>query len=204
MDDEDIVIKAPAAEATATAPMSRVMLGVPIWVYWWRIAEERADAAGKADQMGDDMEPSMVAIVASASALEGMRGSLAQHADCVLPRFDPQTRPEAKIAETFKCCFVVGRQMEKWREPLDWLFELRDPVVHSEEKLREGVTAPGKPNLTIPVESRDYSAASAKRAVGLVREMIGTCVENPKPCAEKWCEQRREVVQRILADPLRK
>jgi hypothetical protein len=178
-------------------------MSVPLWIYWWRIAEERADAAEKDGLAGDGMEASMVAILASASALEGMRGSLGQHTDCPLPKLAQATRQEAKIMETLKRCFVVGRQMQSWTESLDWLFELRDPVVHSEEKLRKGVVSSDNPNLIVPVESRDYSPASAKKAVGLVREIVGTCVMKPKPCAEEWCERRRVVVQRILADPLR-
>jgi hypothetical protein len=200
---KDVVIRPPAASAIASVSAPRILMSVPLWIYWWRIAEERADAADKDALAGDGMEASMVAILASASALEGMRGSLGQHTDCQLPKFARATRQEAKIMETLKRCFVACRQMQDWKEPLDWLFELRDPVVHSEEKLREGVISPDNPNLMVPVESRDYSPASAKKAVGLVREIVGACIEKPKPCAEAWCEWRREVVQRILADPLR-
>lgn len=147
MDDgKDVVIRPPAATAVASAPTPRVLMSVPLWIYWWRIAEERANAAEKDGEAGDGMEASMVAILASASALEGMRGSLGQHTDCPLPKLARATRQEAKIMETFKRCFVVGWQMQGWKESLDWLRVARSSRSLGGEA-QGGCHLPGQPRL---------------------------------------------------------
>jgi hypothetical protein len=95
-----------------------------------------------------------------------------------------------------KWAFDLGGKPQEWVEDFRWLFGLRVRALHSKEEWQELV-----PHEEIPdVESRDYSARSAEWAVALARDVIQTCIENPKPETEdKWLALRRNATTNVLA-----
>lgn len=179
----------------------RVRMFVPLWIYWWKIAEEHATEAREARQkegIAEDMEPSMIAIAASASALGGLAGSVRRHAEIDL-KPSPRGTPDAtKILEILKHAFDLGSYGQQWLPRLRWLFDLRDPMVHHGERLNNAVEHPEKENLQVAPESLLYASPNATEAVELVREVVMICFSSPKPESDAWCELRRPHVERRL------
>lgn len=167
----------------------RVRFATAVWASWWRIAEDQADQAeaeaGKVGVLGEDMQASMVAIVAAASALGGVAASIRAHSELEHLRFGKGTPPEAKIFETLKRACDLGPDADKLRSELDWLFALRDPLVHPGEPIREGISPPDRPAITGPVELLEHSAENARKAVDLVRALMRRWLEYPKPGIEQ-------------------
>jgi hypothetical protein len=186
----------------ASAPGPTIKMSTAIWSTWWRIAEERATASAVAadrnEGFGEVMSEAMVAIVAAASALGGLAASVREHSETARVDFAEGTPPEAKILETLKRGFSVGAKADEWYAELKWLFGLRDPLVHPIEALREPVPHPDRPEVRVSVEAADYSATNARKAVALVRDVVKTCCEHPKPAFRDWCEARAKLIRMRL------
>lgn len=69
----------------------------------------------------------------------------------------------AKIREALKRVFNTGQVNTLWVAEFNWLFDLRDAVIHAEEKPASPVPHPAAGN-TAPEHAR-YSVESAERAV---------------------------------------
>ena len=77
---------------------------------------------------------------------------------------------------------------------------MRRPAVHHGEEPQPQVSHPETDDLHIAVESRDFSAASAEKAVALILDVVTTCFASPKPATREWVERRRPAVSKLLAD----
>jgi hypothetical protein len=191
----DVVVKVPPAVARAEGGSATMKMSTAIWVAWWRIADEHAEAAREqadyhGELLGDVMHEAMVSIVASASALGGFAASIRRHSDIETPTFGRGVPPEAKILETLKCAASLGSRTDWIGDELTWLFDLRDPLVHPGEELREPVQHLDQPKMLVSVESSRYSAKNAERGVNLIREVVRTCRDSPKPPTQAWFTDR--------------
>jgi hypothetical protein len=141
----------------------KVLVTVHLWSTWLEVAVEQAEEARRARdemtrlrsegkefavQLGSEFRASVVAVAASAHALDALYGST------VIPRSargHGQNRP-GKIREALKRVFNTGPVNKPWVAEFDWLFDLRDPVIHAEEKPAETVPHPagGTPHPSTP------------------------------------------------------
>lgn len=193
---------------------------VPLWQYWYQIARRSANEAlaqrtpdvvidassarmygGEERKIppdvriphpGDEMFASMVAVAASAHAIDGFYGSIKQ---LVNPPASNAARAR-QIHEALKLGFNVGKPSQLWLKDLDWLFKARDGIVHHAEKyepmalLRETEETEiyGSPDLI------GLKAETADRAARIAETIISICVRNPKPATKKWAEETATIV----------
>lgn len=194
---------------------------IPLWLYWMRIAHLQAAAAAAAaftpdefaltraalDTPGTKLElpegksPSremfaaMVAVTATAHALDGLYGVIKP---LVLPPASSAAR-HRQILECLKLGFRLGRLGHAWLADFDWLDDLRDAAVHSEETLRPIVPVkPGAVQAFQGFEASRYSAPNAERAAALAETVIRTCVANPKPETSAWAERYGPALDAML------
>jgi hypothetical protein len=172
----------------------------PLWLEWVAVAHEHAAEARKhagPPELGSrEFRGAMVAVTAAAFALDGLYGA-------VKPLLNPPASSaprQRQILEVLKLGFQLGSKAHEWLPEFDWLDDVRDPAVHHGEAPQAQVSHPEIDDLHIAVESRDFSAASAERAVALVLDVVRTCFASPKPPTGGWVEQRRPAVSRLFAE----
>ncbi len=131
-----------------------------LWEIWLWLAERHADFAAQcrssddevdalAESLGNDaietppdktvasgteLEHTMFAVSASAYALDGLYGT-------VKPFIRPPKFTAARhrqILETLKLGFNVAQRAGSWLSELEWLFDLRDSIVHHADDYRPG------------------------------------------------------------------
>jgi hypothetical protein len=179
-----------------------IRIAAHLWPRWARIgidgaltarrARSRAGqattpAAGSA-ALDEEFDASLIAVAASAAALEALCGSLVVR-DVVRGQKLGESQP-AKIREALKRVFVSRPFNDGWTRELDWLYDLRDPAIHHREEPQKTVPHPS-------LEYIHYSTESADKAVQLMLEVLRWCVDNPKPAvrnARAWAEANRPVV----------
>jgi hypothetical protein len=72
------------------------------------------------------------------------------------------------------------------------LFDLRDAVVHAEEKPAPPVPHPAAGNTA--AEHARYSVESAEQAVDFALSVFRRCVDHPQPDAASWAAVMRPLV----------
>jgi hypothetical protein len=168
-----------------------ISIGTPVWLHWLRIAKAQtalaraAAAKAPAGRVTDEMYPAMIAITATAHALDGLYDQIR----LLAPPRPKGGRPKRQrlILETLKQCFSIGKYWKGWLIEFDWLDQLRDPAVHPEHKTGPVVVHPsGWGNFA--AEYVDYSAANAEKVLALLEDVLRTCVANPKPASREWAE----------------
>ena len=84
--------------------------------------------------------------------------------------------------------FAVGAEAEHWRAELDWLFDLRDSIVHHADDYGPLKVVHETENLlvAIPAEAEALGHEAAARAARLAREIADTCRSRPKPVVMEW------------------
>ncbi|UQA92171.1 hypothetical protein [Streptomyces halobius] len=216
-----VSVEAPAGHAAVSAPLSDtvdIKITAHLWPCWAGIAIDRALVARRAREraealpvsaaesyaLGEEFDASLVAVAASAHALDALYGSLVVRA-AVQGRKLGENR-HSNIREALKLVFVSGPFNADWIADFEWLFDLRDAAVHHEEKPKKTVSHPSLGTHTGP-EYVDYSTGSADKAVTLMLDVLRWCVDNPKPAvpdARTWAEANRPVVadleSRVLSE----
>lgn len=126
----------------------------------------------------------MLAVAAAAHALDGLYGSVKRY----VQRPTSKARRPRQILETLKHGFVVGKQAQRWMAELDWLFDLRDSIVHHGDDYGPLRVVHESEDLlvAVPVELSNLSSKSAARAAWIAREIVDTCRSNPKPLSSDW------------------
>ena len=171
-----------------------ILITSNLWFSWMKVAIEhmqearRARTAAAAPRipsnevstwMSHEFQASLVAVSASAHALDGLYGST------VIPQTVRDmwkgrgTKRHGKIREALKQVFDTGQVNTKWVADFDWLFDLRDAALHAEEKPWPPVPHPLGTNTAR--ENVDYSIESAERAVDLAVSVLKWCVDHPRP-----------------------
>jgi hypothetical protein len=133
----------------------------------------------------EEMHPAMVAITATAHALDGLYDEIRPLAQ--LPASKGRPKRQRRILEALKHAFKVGKHGQIWLGELDWLFDLRDPAVHPVKKTGPPIPHPsGWGNFA--AEYTEYSADAAERALALLESVLRTCVANPRELSRPWAE----------------
>jgi hypothetical protein len=177
---------------------------------WLRIAERASDdsAAARRDALKTpleekeafasavqrEFEAAMIAVAASAFALDAFFASVVEHA--------PDARVATKsrhttIFETFKRAFKLrSAQLATIREQLRIIFLFRREVVHPPATWAEPILHPVF-NLGMEPRFVRFRAENAISAQLIARKLIAVCVRNPKkkyPTLVAWCEPLVEII----------
>ena len=191
-------------------PSPTAELRTDIFDDWLRIAERASDdsEAARRDALEaplDDneaftssvqreFEASMIAVAASAFALDAFFASVVEHAPEV--RISAESR-DAEIFETFKRAFALSHaRFTSLREPLRMSFRFRRDAVHPPATWAEPVLHPVF-NLGMEPRFVRFRAENAINAQLLARKLIAECVRNPKqkyPALVAWCEPLKDMV----------
>ncbi len=186
-----------SASSTSSASLT-LSISTPVWAHWARIAVAQTALARQAASLApagsilDEMHPAMIAITAVAHTLDGLYDQLR----FVAPVSTGRPKRQRRILETLKCGFVLGRKGQLWLPDFDALFALRDPAVHPQVKQSPPVTHPCWGNVA--AEYVEYSADSAEWALGLLRDVLRTCVDNPRTSTRGWAEVQKQVIVREI------
>lgn len=181
-----------------------------IFDHWLRIAEQasrESEAARRValEAVTDDsetfsralqheFEASMVAVAASAFAIDAFFASVVEHA--------PEARVSTKarhttILETLKRAFSLSHaQLTAFQQPLRVVFHLRREAVHPPATWAEPVLHPAF-NLGMEPRFVQFRAENAINAQLLARKLIAVCVRNPRPrypVLVAWSEPLVDVV----------
>lgn len=141
-----------------------------------------------------EFEASMIAVAASAFALDAFFASVVEHAPDA--RVSAGSR-DATIYETFKRAFALSHaQLTTVREPLRMIFRFRRDAVHPPATWAEPVLHPVF-NLGMEPRFVRFRAENAINAQLLARKLIAVCVRKPKkkyPALVAWCEPLKDAV----------
>jgi hypothetical protein len=200
------------ASASASAPSVTAFITSNFDIKWFQIALEHERAALEArdraiaapdgsQEMGeafdDELKAAMVAIAASAFAIDAMYTKLSD-------MLDPADRARASdrvgyIVETFKVALDLGKRGLERQSSIPALFEQRDELVHFRGKPYESMMHPtGK--SAVSRENLTYTAEATAHAVDLALEVLTTAYTSPrrKHAALVECSKRTTHVPPFL------
>lgn len=145
-----------------------------------------------------EITAAVVSITAAAFALDAMYGALRPIVNPPVAKGCKRTPRYAQVMELLKHGFEVsGRDQSHWPAELAWLFGLRDLGVHHGEELRPLVEGMRTDQVLVlaPVEAETFSAENARRAADFAKEVIGHCMQHPKPVTAAWADMRRSSLE---------
>lgn len=200
------VLRLPPKSSVITAPDGRLAgARIAMWEIWLEIAERHAQHAsdcelprpdleepGESDELrvagSGELEHSMLAITAAAFCIDGLYGSVRNYVRAPISN----AARERVILEALKHGFRVGKRTGEWMIELDWLFEIRDRIVHHSDDYEPIKVVHETDDLlvAIPAGLNELSSASAARAARFAREVVETCRANPKPATVQWVRGR--------------
>ena len=189
----DVQAHAGVAEVSVTAESVSIRTTTHLWLIWASIAVDRADAARRARDaalgagdsaevshwMRQEFDASLVAVAASAHALDALYGSTAVPQSLRDAWFGKRTKRHGKIREALKLFFKTGPVQTQWVTDFEWLFDLRDAAAHPEERPQQ--TAPHPLGTNTAPEFVNYSTESAVRARDIMLAVLRWCTDNPRP-----------------------
>jgi hypothetical protein len=198
---------------SATVGTPSILITSNLWYSWTKVAIEHMHTARAARTaaavpaipsatisalMSHEFQASLVAVSASAHALDALYGS------AVIPQTvrdmwkSRRTKRHGKIREALKQIFDTGQVNASWVADFEWLFDLRDAALHAKEK--PGPPVPHPLGTNTAQANVDYSVESAERAVGLAMSVLQWCVDHPRPNltdAVTWASASRASVQEL-------
>jgi hypothetical protein len=200
------VLRIPPKSSALIAPDGSVGgVRIAMWDIWLDLAERHAsfaeecrlprpdllDSGGSEEDFkccgSGEIEHSMLAIASAAFAIDGFYGS-------VRP-FVPSPPSDAarcrQILETLKHGFKVGKASHRWLSEFDWLFDLRDRIVHhaARDEPLQVVHETDEVIVAVAAGLHELGADSAVRAAHLAREVVDTCRSGPKPHTLPWLQE---------------
>jgi hypothetical protein len=138
-------------EARTTVPTPSILLTAHLRITWLRVAIERAQQARRvreemvrrrgqganaADLLNDEFEASIVAVAASAHALDALYGSTVIPQSVRAQWRRSSSSREGHIREALKGVFDTGTVNTPWVTEFGWLFDLRDSAAHAREEAK--------------------------------------------------------------------
>jgi hypothetical protein len=212
------------ADTAGSTEALSVLITSHLWITWLNVAIERvhqarsvrdkvvllaAEGQNISPLLGLEFEASVVAVAASASALDALYGSAVIPANAR----DHGTNRPGKIREALKHVFDTGQVNTVWVGEFNWLFDLRDAAVHAGDtppsppprRPRPLLQAP-KPPAPHPIagsaaqELSHYSVDSAERAVKFALSVFRWCVDHPRPKdpnAPRWAAEMLAVIEEL-------
>ena len=211
--DADITVSAHVTAKTSTS----------LLLVWTDVALEHEQTAWAArdeltsqkaaglplDAANNELNASLVAIMAASFAIDGVYGIASPHVTIPAPVLATWTRQrvprEGRIVETLKRGFKLGSATNRWPNEFKWLFDLRD-VVHPEEQFRDGGLHPVI-GANVTVERSLYTAEAARRAVDLLAEVLRIVSDagNQKIAGlETWMDNNRGAIEAKLHSRVRR
>jgi hypothetical protein len=164
-----------------------------------RMEAARERASSEISQwMGREFEASLVAVAASAHALDALYGSTVIPASIRAEWKEKGTKRHGKIREALKRVFSTGPVNTEWVKQFGWLFDLRDAAAHAEESPKAPADHP-LGTRTAP-EYVEYSTESATRAVTFVLSVLRWCIDHPKAdisASVDWTKAHRTTVENL-------
>jgi hypothetical protein len=182
-----------------------------LWLTWMEIAIEQARLARRARAemkrlyddgdsgaalhlLSQEFRASIVAVAASAHAMDALYGSL------VIPQTAHKLAQNRRgnIREALKRVFDTGKVNTPWVAGFEWLFQMRDAAAHAQEG-----ALPPEPH---PVVGRtgqahaQYTVEAAERAVDFALAVLRWCVDHPRskpPATVKWTTDMAPMVTRL-------
>lgn len=171
-----------------------VTLALALWAHWAEIAVDAEGAAGRSRAAGllagettgevatplfEEFKASLVAISATAHALDALYGQLA-NGEVKLGERNGWSR-HLRIRTCLHKRFVIANDVcARWRaSDFPWLFRLRDSAVHPSYEHLESVLHPSGLVNTSPWWS-DYSIEACSRAIDLLFEVLRACFAKPR------------------------
>jgi hypothetical protein len=149
--------------------------------------------------LNEEFNSSIVAIAASAHALDALYGSelLKPHRP-QKPHQQKSSGPprHSQIRETLKAVFNTGKVDKGWALEFKWLFELRDAAAHAEEKPNPPAMHPV--GTSTSVGNINYSVEHAERATKLAISVFRWCADHPRinnPLAVTWSKNAKSIVE---------
>lgn len=211
----DASVSAVAAVGFVALSTPSVVITTHLWPTWMRIAIDRArvarDARAEAVKGGlgndtgkwmrSEFEAAVVAVAASAHALDALYGSTVISQEVRAKWLKKKTSRPGKIREALKLVFDTGPVDNLWVDEFKWLFDLRDAAVHAKETPKPSVPHPLGTNTAS--EQVDYSTESATKAVELALSVLCWCVNHPRQNladAVQWSEANESTVSKLEAD----
>jgi len=190
--------------------MAHVTAETHLWIVWSHIALAQERLSEEARQrllqeplgaafiqaMEAEWHAALITIAGASHALEAFRNSVEKVAPGPpVPRGHP-TREQ--IIDVLTNAFGIEPTMEAaWREELKWLFPLRNKAVHFKSSPKELAEHPSGRTKVAP-ENLDYSREAAGRAVGILLEILATCLnraaDRDEPIAG-WSAQFRGTIE---------
>jgi len=177
----------------------------------WRMRGEAATAdvatPDFAQLMSREFEAALVGICAVSFAIDALYSAAKEHIpippDLRKTWKDNGTPRHAQIFETLKRGFDLGEATSRWRESLEWLFDLRNEAVHFEGEPRDVVPHPT--GVNVAVEQQHFSADSTTRAVTFLVELLRIFASQPNSKLADlvhWVQSMRPGLE-VLADGFR-
>lgn len=198
------------AHAVASVGTPTVLMRTRLREQWAEIAKEHLAGSKRAraelieqqangeplEAMGRELRESMIAVAASAHAIDALYGevvAVAEARDLVL--VDPEqarawkankTPRHARIFETLKRAF---RFEEGLGHEIEWLFKrVRDPAVHPKTRFEQ--TTPHPLGLHTSPAFVLFTVESAQRAVAVLESALSATKDRPQPGWENWTDPR--------------
>lgn len=179
-----------------------------MWYTWLRIAIRQArearlareelaqpDNEGNAFLIRKEFEASLVAVAASAHALDALYGSITISQPIRDQWRQRGTKRRGAIRESLKALFDTGQVNQLWVGQFDWLFDLRDAAAHAKERLQEPFPHPAGVNTA--QEPATYSVESAEKAVCITLSVLRWCADHPRTNiteAQQWASSARTAI----------
>jgi hypothetical protein len=217
---QDATVSASAAMLSIAPSASiHVTIKTHFWLLWSEIALEREVATGQArweveqvrkqggnyaEPLGRELPAAMVAIVASAFAIDAFYGAVKPVIPIPQETWQKNNTPrQGQVFETLKRGFSFGKAGMHWAKELKWLFNKRSAAVHFAEKSQEPQLHPIGDH-TAP-EQIEYSLEATHRALNLLMEILDTCSRTPRaslPDLETQMLAFRPVIERLMTERL--
>jgi hypothetical protein len=200
-------VRATAAAASTAVATITAKAASNMWIKWSLIAidherdaliaRRQAETITDSQRLGEPYEAefhaSLIAVTASAFALEAFANHLTEWLGASVPRtvvqkYNGRVPAAVKVIEVVKDSFAVSAHEAYWSSEASTLFELRNDVVHFKPTWNELVSHPtGKSHVVR--ETVIYSAERASSSVALAIEILTTCLHSPRsdrPQVVEW------------------
>ncbi len=214
----DAIVRPATIRARARVNPVSLKIKAHFWIDWAEIAiENEAVARSARDQLYAE-DPSeglraekhagMISVSASAHALDALYGELG---DIIpLPAWLTQAwatkkakmgkgpARHARIVETLKLGFALGKAAAYWPPRFEELFERRDAAVHFKEDFHTPVPHPVGTNTA--ASNVTYSLETAESSVDLLLEVLKLCAETPRAqlsAVVNWADDMGSTIARL-------